>query len=82
MNDRELTDRLDELCRLLALQLRLDIGSQTQTIIELNRLGFSTGRTAELLGTTSNTVNVTVQKAKKRKRSGPRTASRGESDAG
>jgi len=51
--------------RLLAIQLRLQLGSQSACIAELNRAGFGPTRIAELLGTTPNTVNVTLQKAKK-----------------
>jgi DNA-directed RNA polymerase specialized sigma24 family protein len=64
----EVDARLDELSRLLALQVRLTIGNQTQTILELRRLGFSLQRIADLLGTTSNTVNVAIRKANKRTR--------------
>jgi len=60
----ELT-RDDEVARLLVIQLRLQLGSQTACIAELNRAGFGSARIAELLGTTRNTVNVTLQKAKK-----------------
>jgi DNA-binding NarL/FixJ family response regulator len=60
--------RLDELNRLMALQIRLAIGNQARTILELHRLGFSLKRIAELLGTTSNTVNVAIRKANRRGR--------------
>ena len=59
-------DGQDEIARLLALQVRLQIGSQGETIQELSKIGFGPSRIAELLGTTSNTVNVTLQKAKKK----------------
>lgn len=74
---------LDELSRLAALQVRLAIGNQTQTILELDRLGFSTRRIAELLGTTNNTANVTIQKAKKKGKTEPNSgvARGGESGA-
>jgi hypothetical protein len=57
--------RDDEVARLLAIQLRLQMGSQSACIAELSRAGFGPTRIAELLGTTPNTVNVTLQKAKK-----------------
>jgi hypothetical protein len=57
--------RDDEVARLLAIQLRLQLGSQSACIAELSRAGFGPTRIAELLGTTPNTVNVTLQKAKK-----------------
>jgi hypothetical protein len=59
-------DPLDEVVRLLAIDLRLRLPSQGEVIQELNRAGFGPSRIAELLGTTPNTVNVTIQKAKKR----------------
>jgi hypothetical protein len=65
-------DAQDEIARLLALQIRLHIGSQGETIQELYKIGFGPSRIAELLGTTSNTVNVTLQKAKRGKTKGGR----------
>lgn len=65
-----LQELLDELIRLTALQIKLGIGNQTQAILELQRIGFSTTRISQLLGTTANTVNVTIQKNKKRQTSG------------
>ena len=73
----DLLSRLDELSKLMALQVRSTIGSQTQTILELDRLGFSARRIGELLGTTRNTANVTVQKAKKRKAAAPKPSEDG-----
>lgn len=65
-----LQELLDELIRLTALQIKLGIGNQTQAILELQRIGLSTTRISQLLGTTANTVNVTIQKNKKRQVSG------------
>jgi DNA-binding NarL/FixJ family response regulator len=59
----------DEIVRLLAIQLRMQLGSQARTIAELSRAGFGPTRIAQLLGTTANTVNVTLQKAKKASKS-------------
>jgi hypothetical protein len=58
---------LDELVRLLALDVRRRSESQVEAILELNRAGIGPTRIAELLGTTSGTVNVALAKAKKRK---------------
>lgn len=58
-------DQQEELVRLGVIELRHRLGNQTETILELSRAGFGPTRIAELLGTTSNTVNVTLQKAKK-----------------
>jgi hypothetical protein len=57
--------REDEIVRLLAIQLRLQLANQAACILEFSRAGFGPTRIAELLGTTANTVNVTIQKAKK-----------------
>lgn len=59
-------DAQEETVRLLAIQVRQLLGSQGATIEELSKAGFGPSRIAVLLGTTSNTVNVTLQKAKKR----------------
>lgn len=61
-------DQQEELVRLSVIELRDRLGSQTEAIIELSRAGFGPSRIAELLGTTANTVNVTLQKVKKRNR--------------
>jgi hypothetical protein len=50
----------DEVARLLALLIRLEIGNQAQAIVELSRLGIGPSRVADLLGTTSATARVTV----------------------
>ena len=63
---KEGMDTQEEIARLLALQIRLVLPSQGETIRELNKSGFGPSRIAELLGTTANTVNVTLQKAKKK----------------
>lgn len=59
---------LEEIVRLLAIQLRRDVESQAEAIEEMSRAGFGPTRIAELLGTTPNTVNVAISSAKKRKR--------------
>lgn len=59
---------LEEIVRLLTVQLRRDSVSQAQAIEELSKAGFGPSRIAELLGTTPNTVNVAISSAKTRKR--------------
>jgi DNA-directed RNA polymerase specialized sigma24 family protein len=59
-------DSQEELVRLLVIDLRHRLGSQGETIQELSKAGFGPSRIAELLGTSANTVNVTLQKAKKK----------------
>jgi DNA-binding CsgD family transcriptional regulator len=56
---------LDEAIRLLAILVRQGVETQTEAIVDMNRAGLSTSRIAELLGTTSNTVNVTITRSKK-----------------
>jgi DNA-directed RNA polymerase specialized sigma24 family protein len=58
----------EEIVRLLAIQVRRGSENQADAILELSRAGFGPTRIADLLGTTANTVNVTLQKAKKRSR--------------
>jgi DNA-directed RNA polymerase specialized sigma24 family protein len=61
-------DPLEEVVRLLAIQLRRETESQAEAIEEMSHAGFGPKRIAELLGTTPNTVNVAISTAKKRKR--------------
>lgn len=56
----------EETVRLLALLIRLLLPSQTAAILELSKAGFGPARIAELLGTSANTANVAIQKAKKK----------------
>lgn len=56
----------DEVSRLLAVLVKLQTPTQTEAIIEMRRSGVGPARIAELLGTTANTVNVTLAKAKRR----------------
>jgi DNA-directed RNA polymerase specialized sigma24 family protein len=56
----------EEHARLLALLIRLLLPSQSTAILELHKVGFGAARIAELLGTSANTANVTIQKAKKK----------------
>jgi hypothetical protein len=59
-------DPMEEVVRLLAIQLRRQTESQSEAINEMSRAGFGPTRIAELLGTTANTVNVSISKQKKR----------------
>ena len=61
-------DTQEEIVRLLVLHLRRSVESQAQAIEELSKAGFAPARIAVLLGTTANTVNVQLAKAKKRNR--------------
>ncbi|MEE9298129.1 MAG: helix-turn-helix domain-containing protein [Acidimicrobiia bacterium] len=55
----------DDIARLLAVLVRLQVPTQADAIRELRRAGISRSRIATLLGTTPNTVNVTLARAKK-----------------
>ena len=59
---------MEEIVRLLAIQLRRSVETQTEAIEEMSRAGFGPSRIALLLGTTPNTVNVAISNAKKRKK--------------
>ena len=56
----------EESVRLLATLIRLLVPTQNAAILELNKAGFGAKRIGELLGTSQNTANVTIQKAKKK----------------
>jgi DNA-directed RNA polymerase specialized sigma24 family protein len=56
----------EEIVRLMVLQLRRTARSQAEVIIELDKAGFGQSRIAELVGSTPNSVNVALNKAKKR----------------
>jgi DNA-directed RNA polymerase specialized sigma24 family protein len=58
-------DPQEELVRLQVIDLRRRLGSQAEVTVEMSRAGFGPSRIAELLDTTANTVNVTLQRAKK-----------------
>lgn len=60
-------DPQEELVRLIAMQIRLQLDNQSVAIQEFSKAGFGPSRIAELVGTTPGTVNVTLAKAKKRK---------------
>lgn len=55
----------EETVRLLAILVRRQLGNQAEAIRELDRAGFGPTRIAELVGTTANTVNVTLAKQKR-----------------
>lgn len=59
-------EAIEETNRLLATLVRLQCETQAQAILELNRSGLGAARIAELLGTTTNTANVTIQRAKRK----------------
>lgn len=61
----EEANHMDELVRLQILQLRRTTANQAETIIELDNVGFTAARIAELLGTSPATVRNAIARAKK-----------------
>jgi CRP-like cAMP-binding protein len=57
----------EELVALAVLMLRRQADSQSELAREMHAVGFTTARIAMLLGTTSNTINQAIQKAKRAK---------------
>ena len=66
MND-ELIAEIKKLNKLLILLLTKDF-TQNDKIVYLNESGYTPKEISELIGTTSNTVSVTINKLKKRKK--------------
>jgi DNA-binding NarL/FixJ family response regulator len=56
----------DETARLLAILVRQNTQTQNDAILELTKAGFGPTRISELLGTTAATVNVTVQRSRRK----------------
>jgi DNA-directed RNA polymerase specialized sigma24 family protein len=54
----------------MVINLRRTARTQAEVVIELDRAGFGPSRIADLLSTTPNAVNVTLNKAKKRQAEG------------
>jgi len=71
MNEKQfntLINKLDMIVRLLTITIVKDAKSQKQKILMLSSHGFRPSEIADLLGTTANTVRVTLSKAKERRR--------------
>lgn len=60
---RDSLDPIDEVARLLALNLKRERGLQ-DVIVELDSVGIKQARIAELLGTSAGYVNVALTRAK------------------
>jgi hypothetical protein len=54
----------EEIARLLALQIRLQVENQTAAILALHRAGFSPPRITQLLGLSQDTARATIHQAK------------------
>ena len=59
-------DPQEEIARLLATLVRLQVENQTQAILELGRAGFGPARIGALLGTSADTAKVTLARARKK----------------
>lgn len=57
---------LEDIARLLALQIRLQVENQTEAILALNKAGFSPPRITQLLGLSQDTARATINQAKGR----------------
>lgn len=58
----------EEIVRLLAILVRLQLDNQAEAIRELSKAGFGPTRIAELVGTTAGTAAVTLAKQKAAKK--------------
>jgi DNA-binding CsgD family transcriptional regulator len=67
-SSERLEQLLDEAVRLLALEFRYRIETQNEAIIALAEAGFGPKRISELLGTTPNTVNVSLSRSRRMSR--------------
>jgi DNA-directed RNA polymerase specialized sigma24 family protein len=65
---RGITNKLDLITRLLALNIVKDLKSQKEKVLALSSLGIGPTDIAESLGTTVNTVKVALSQARKVKR--------------
>ena len=62
---KELIEKLDQILRANALNVGKD-KTMTERMLMLDKVGFRPRDIAEILGTTSNTVSVTLSQTKKR----------------
>ncbi len=60
---------LEEIVRLLAIQIRRGSGSQGEAALELSRAGFGPTRIAQLLGTSAATINTDLKRARQKRSS-------------
>jgi DNA-directed RNA polymerase specialized sigma24 family protein len=79
---KEMTNKIDLIIRLLALNLVKDLKVQKDKIIALSSFGFGPSEIAKLLGTTANSVMVTLsmirKKTKKEEISATKTSQKAE----
>ncbi len=63
----ELLEELKKTNKLLAILVLRGFENKTEQILLLSQAGFMPGEIASMVGTTSNTVSVTVARSKKKK---------------
>jgi DNA-binding CsgD family transcriptional regulator len=63
---KELSSKMDTIIRLLALNVVKNIKKQNEKILYLTSYGFGPTEIANLIGTTANTVNVSLSKSRKK----------------
>jgi DNA-directed RNA polymerase specialized sigma24 family protein len=62
--DEEIVEKLDLMIKLLALNVMDTGNSQKEDIIQLARVGIQPKDIAKIIGTSSNTVSVTLSRAR------------------
>ena len=62
--EKNVMKKMDVLIRLLVVNLLSDSVKQKDHILRLSSVGFHPKEIADILGTTSNTVNVTLSRAR------------------
>jgi len=66
MASKEVTERLDLIIKLLAMNLMKDFeGTQKEQIVKLNKIGLQPKEIAYILNKTSNYIRVTLSEARK-----------------
>jgi len=66
MASKEVTERLDVIIKLLAMNLIRDFeGTQKEQIVKLNKIGLQPKEIAYILNKTSNYISVTLSEARK-----------------
>lgn len=71
---------LEDLLRLKVIELRSNLNSQSELILEMSKVGFSPSRIATLLGTTAGTVSTALQRSKKSVKSTKKVGSKDSSN--
>jgi len=65
---KETINKLNIITRLLALNLVKDMKTQNEKILSLSSYGFTPTSIAEMLGTSSNTVNVALSRSRSKEK--------------